>query len=47
MKSNRLSWTLLAAGAVCLVAGVAVLWGLGPALLAAGVLAIATEFLVK
>lgn len=47
MKSNRLSVALLVGGAACLVAGFGVLFGLGAALLAAGVLAIAAEFLVK
>ena len=47
MNSNRLSVALLVGGAACLVAGVGVLFGLGGALLAAGVLAIAVEFLVK
>lgn len=47
MKSNMLSLALLGGGSVCLVAGFWLLLGLGAALLTAGVLAIAAEFLVK
>lgn len=47
MKSTHVSWSLLIGGSACLVAGVGVLFGLGAGLIAAGVLAIAAEFLVR
>lgn len=45
-RPRAVSVTLLTGGAVCLVAGVFVLLGLGAALVAVGVLLIAAEWLV-
>lgn len=47
MKGNRVSLVLLVGGSACVIAGVGLLLGMGAALVTAGVLAIAAEWLIR